>query len=106
MDHHKFTSLRAGAGPGDYFAIRDTLHQEYVNGKPFTTSRVDWQSGNRVNLIFAWLTEELRGQLFALGDTVKLEIVSFNKDTLSLRADFKDYPTSSVFKYLRSALEK
>lgn len=106
MNHYKFTSLLPGAGSGDYFVISDTIHHEYVNATTYTTSRVDWLPGNRVNLIFTYLTEELRGKLFALGDTVKVEIVSFDKDTLSLRVNFKDYPTSSVFRYLRSPLDQ
>ena len=104
VNNYRFYSLQEEAKPGDYFVIRDSIHQEYSAGKLFTISKVNWLSENRIDAMLRYVTVDLKDGFYSPGDTLKIECLSFRNDTLTLRVNFKDYGYSPELKYLRKPL--
>ncbi|QEC43732.1 hypothetical protein [Pseudobacter ginsenosidimutans] len=105
LNHYRFTSLREGVRPGNYFVINDSIHRQYIDDQLFAISKVDWLPGNSYNAILRWITIDVRDGAISPGDTMKMEMLSFKNDTLTLRVEFKDGRSFSV-NYLRSLPEK
>ncbi|MBO9635874.1 MAG: hypothetical protein J7578_22415 [Chitinophagaceae bacterium] len=103
MDNYKFTAIREGAEAESYFIVQDTVHQEYVDGKLLAVSKIEWLPGNRCNVILRWMTPDVK-EGPTPGDMMKIEMVSFKDDTLTLRITFKN-GRSFTAKYLRSEIE-
>lgn len=103
IDNYKFTAIKEGAKVESYFIVKDTVHQEYVDGKLFAVSKIEWLPGNRYNAILRWMTPEIKTGATP-GDIMKMEMLSFKNDTLTLRITFKD-GRSFTAKYLRSEIE-
>lgn len=100
LDNNTFTSIREDSKIDNYFTIRDDAHEEYVNGELFAKSKIQWLSGNRFNAILNWIRPEMKDKL-PVGDTMKIELLSFKDDILSLRLKFKDGHTTTA-KYRRN----
>lgn len=103
LNNYKFTSLQQPDGTNNYWIIRDSIHQEYANGKLFAISKVDWLPDNSYKTTFRWLTIDVKEEILAAGDTMRMEVLSFNNDTLTLLLSTKR--VNGVVRYLRSAAD-
>lgn len=102
LNNYKFTSLDMPPDVVNHFIIRDSIHQEYSNGKLFAISKVDWLPGNNYQLILRWMTIDVKNGPQP-GDTMKLEVLDFINDTLRLHVNIQG--NDLVFRYLRSNAE-
>lgn len=100
LDNNTFTSIREDQKFENYFIIRGDDHEEFVNGELLAKSKIQWLPGNRFNAVLNWVRPEMKDKL-PIGDTMKLELISFKDDILSLRVKFKDGHTTTA-KYRRN----
>lgn len=60
LENHKFTAINDKAKAESYFIVKDTLHQEFINGKLFAESKIEWLPGNKYNVVLKWMTPEVK----------------------------------------------
>lgn len=104
LNNYKFTLIHDRPGLVNYFVIRDSIHQEYVNGKLFMISRIDWLPDSTYKATVRWLTIDVKSDKLIPGDSMNMKVLSFIKDTISLEVSVRGN-NIGIARFLRSPLE-
>lgn len=98
MNNGKFSYLQNGIPDNSYFTFQGNTHEEYQNGKLYSSSRLEWNSCNEYKIIIQKANYPDDGTLF-IGDTLHVKITSVVKDTFTCAATALGF--TAEFKFVR-----